>query len=93
MLLGPSFVDPKAPLLGLAVGTGPRRARARVLSLGSTRDPYRWARQGGLWINKSGSQGLTAMHPPTLRAPNPFPALVCPNSNLLNGFWAENLKM
>ena len=24
---------------------------------------------------------------------NPFPAFVCPNSNLLEGFWAENLKV
>ena len=74
--LGPNFVDPKAPLPGPAAGTGPRQARARFLALGSTRDPYRRARQGGLWVNKSGSHGLTPSYPPILRIPNPFLALV-----------------
>ena len=57
--LRPTFVDSKAPLPGPAVGPGPRWAWARVLTLGLTRDPYRWVRQGGLRVNKSGSQGLT----------------------------------
>ena len=37
--LGPTFVNPKARLPGLAVGTVPQRARARVLTIVSTRDP------------------------------------------------------
>ena len=57
------FDCPKAPLPGPALGTDPRRARARVLTRGSTPDPYRLARQGGFRVNKSPSQGLTTWYP------------------------------
>ena len=75
-------------LLGLAVGTGRRQARGRVDS-----GPNRRARQGGFRVNKSGSQVLTTWYPPILRVLNPFPAMVCRNSNLSEGFRAENLKL
>ena len=48
----------------------------------------RRAWQGGLWVNKSGTQGLTTWHPLVWRVLNPFLILVCPDSNLLEGFWA-----
>jgi len=91
--MAPNFVDPKASLLGPAVGTAPRPARARVLTLGSTLDPYRRARQGGLRVIRSGYQGLTTWYPPVLRLLSRFPALVCPNSDLLRAFRGENLRV
>ena len=57
---------------GRVASTGPPRARARVLTLGLTHDPYRGVGQGGLKVNKSGSQGLEALYPPMLRVLNPF---------------------
>ena len=49
-------------------------------------------RPGGFRVDKSRSQGLTTWYLPILRVLNSFLALVCPNSNLLDGFWAEDLK-
>ena len=43
---------------------------------------YRRDRQGGLQVNKRGSQ-----------VQNPFLAFVYPGSKLSGGFWADNLKI
>ena len=70
-------------------GTG----KAHPRSIGS--DPrvdsgaYRRAWQGGLRGNKSGPHGLTTWYPLVLRVLNPFMNSFCPDSNLLEGFWAS----
>ena len=48
---------------------------------------YRRAWQGGLGVNK-GPKGSQTWYPLVWRLLNPFLILVCPNSNLLEGFWA-----
>ena len=55
--LGPASVDPKARLPCPAVGTGPRRARARVLTLGSTPEPTAGPGKGAFGSTKMGPVG------------------------------------
>ena len=67
--------------------------KAHPRSIGS--DPrmnsgaYRRAWHGGLRVNKSGSRGLTTRYPLVPRVLGPLLILVCPNSNLLEGFGAS----
>ena len=90
--LGTHFCRPEG------LGGRSRGGCARVLAygnpnLGPRARTCRGTRPGGLRVNKSGFPGLGTWYPPMLRVLNPFPALGSPNSKVLGGLGAENLKI